>query len=143
MSDFISRTVVRVPRGTLLARYMKLFLSFFISGCLHVVADLVLGVPPGESGALHFFVFTALAILIEDGVQELWQRVFGTASSGWRIYFGYVWAMSFMIWTVPTWAYAAARWVRPQEDVLLPFSITKIGKSVLNECNYKGDLFVE
>ena len=95
-----------------------------------MVADLILGIPKYESGALQFFVITALAIMLEDGIQELTKRACGTTSSSWRITVGYVWVICFMVWLVPTWAYPAARWVRPRQDVILPFSLIEIATAL-------------
>ncbi len=106
-------------------------MSFAISGLLHEVADVVLGVPQQESAALQFFVITALAIMVEDGVQELTKRALGTSFSSLRINIGYLWVICFMVWLVPTWAYPAARWIRPRQDLLVPFSMIGIAKAML------------
>jgi hypothetical protein len=97
--------------------------SFYISGSLHLSADLVLGVPLWESGSLKFFTTQALAIV----VQEVSIRASGgDRNSLWRRRMGFIWVIAFMYWSSPAWSYPAAHVVRPQKDVILPFSI--IGK---------------
>ena len=100
---------------------------------LHYAADLAIGVPIEESGAVQFFTVHAIAIMFEDGVQAVMVRLFGKHYSCSRRFTGYVWVMLFMIWTTPTWAYPAARVVRHGQDVLLPFSLIKYVLSVLLE----------
>lgn len=124
VSEFLVHTVLHIPKGTLLARYCKLIICFYISGALHVPADLSLGIAAQESNAIAFFTTTALVIMCEDGVQYLFHRVARGVHSNWPRYFGYIWVCCYMYWMTPSWAYPAARVVQP-EDQLVSFSIIK------------------
>ncbi|KAI1065247.1 hypothetical protein LB507_001309 [Fusarium sp. FIESC RH6] len=120
ISDFLVHRMLHMPRGSVIARYCKLFISFFISGALHYPADRALGISVQESNAIPYFVITALAIMCEDGVQHI--------AKGWggkrRQYLGYFWVAFYMYWMTPSWGYPAARVVRPQ-DQLVSFSLIR------------------
>lgn len=96
---------------------------FFISGILHHLSDLSLGVAATESGAVPFFVFQALGIMIEDAVQEV--------AKGWPIsqrvrkVVGYVWVFAFLGWVTPIWFYPVLR-LGTEAQQLVPFSIAKM-----------------
>ena len=123
ISEFVTLSVLGICEGTLVARYVKMMICFWISGMLHFSADLVLGVPFIESGSVRFFMAQALAIMAEDTVQEVTVRFGGSRKSLWRRKFGFIWVTAFLYWSSPTWSYPAARAVRPQQDIFLPFSI--------------------
>ena len=120
ISDFLTHRILHMPRGSVIARYCKLSISFFISGALHYPADRALGISVQESNTIPYFVITALAIMFEDSVQHI--------SKGWggkrRQYLGYFWVVLYMYWMTPSWGYPAARVVRPQ-DQLVSFSLIK------------------
>lgn len=114
ISDFLVHSLLHMPRGTLIARYCKLIISFFISGALHYPADRALGISVQESNAITYFLVTALAIMCEDGVQHISKGLGGNK----RKYFGYVWVVAYMYWMTPSWGYPAARVVRPQDQMV-------------------------
>lgn len=132
-AQFFVHDVLRLPPNTLIARYTKIFTTFFISGVLHLSGDIAVGIPLGESGSIRFFCMQALVIILEDSVQALYHRFFtkqvGTKSSRWgnlSKLIGYFWLWGFLIWSTPVWAYPAMRRNRGSADhVLLPFSIMK------------------
>lgn len=118
ISDFLVHGLLHMPRGTLIARYCKLIISFFISGALHYPADRALGISVQESNAITYFLVTALAIMCEDGVQHISKGLGGNK----RKYFGYIWVVAYMYWMTPSWGYPAARVVRPQ-DKMVSYSV--------------------
>ncbi|KAM7198354.1 acetyltransferase pyr8 [Rhypophila sp. PSN 637] len=131
ISDLIAHRVLHIPRKSLAARYIRLFISFGISGAIHHSADLVLGVPGPESQALVYFITTAAAITFEDSVQHISPKVIGVeAHEEWRKYIGYLWVCGYMYWTTPAWAYPAARVVRPSVDVLTPARWSVVGSII-------------
>ena len=101
------------------------------------MTDTLIGIPLAESGAVPFFATQALAIVLEDGVQEIWRRRTrkrGRTSSsnggreeegggGWERVVGYVWVFGFAVWSTPGWSYPAARWARPEKDSMLPVRV--------------------
>ncbi|CAG1996730.1 unnamed protein product [Fusarium graminearum] len=120
ISDFLVHGLLHMPRGTLIARYCKLIISFFISGALHYPADRALGISVQESNAITYFLVTALAIMCEDGVQHISKGLGGNK----RKYFGYIWVVAYMYWMTPSWGYPAARVVRPQ-DKMVSYSVIR------------------
>lgn len=116
---------LHLPRGTLTARYANLLISFFISGLIHLGADLGARVPWRESGALRFYCMQAFGIMFEDGVQFLYNKTTGKRKqSGWfERGFGYVWVAAWLIWTTPEFVYPQVRASRPGVDTLLPFRL--------------------
>jgi hypothetical protein len=125
ISDFLIHGLLHMPRGTLIARYCKLIISFCISGALHYPADRALGISVQESNAVTYFLVTALAIMCEDGVQHISKGLGGKK----RKYFGCVWVIAYMYWMTPSWGYPAARVVRPQ-DQLVSYSVIGNFKTV-------------
>ncbi|KAK2678416.1 Wax synthase domain [Fusarium oxysporum f. sp. vasinfectum] len=119
LSDFLVHGILHVPKG-LVARYCKLIVCFFISGALHFPADRALGISAKETNVINHFLTTALVIMCEDGVQHAFRGVRGI----WSRRFGYVWAICYMYLMTPSWAYPAARVVKPG-DQLVPFSVIK------------------
>lgn len=114
----IADDVLCLRRGTLVSRYTRLFLAFFISGALHHVMDLVPGLPHHEFVSVVFFSLQALGIMVEDAVQA--------ATKNWGIphkvksVIGFVWLWAFLWWTTPRWLYETMR--NPLTGHPLPFS---------------------
>jgi Membrane bound O-acyl transferase family len=124
-ASFLASDVLRVRRGTLIARYLTLFLTFFVSGLLHLVADLTRGISWQASGALSFFCTHAGGIMLEDAVQAVLPV---SAAHGWsskcRRAVGYVWVLAFLVWSTPMWQYPSLSVdTGLPEDGLLPFSV--------------------
>lgn len=103
----------------ILARYTRLFVAFFISGLIHHASDLAMGIPASEAGALRFFVLQPIGIMLEDAAQS-------TIGIGVHPYlrrlFGYMWVVSFLVWTTPTWFYPQQR-MGLDAASLLPFHV--------------------
>ncbi|KAF5989249.1 TRI7-trichothecene biosynthesis [Fusarium coicis] len=119
LSDFLVHGILHMPKG-LVSRYCKLIVCFFISGALHFPADRALGISAKETNVINYFVTTALVIMCEDGVQHILRGVQGT----WSKWFGYLWVTLYMYLMTPSWAYPAARVVKPG-DQLVSFSVIR------------------
>ncbi|KAI1030111.1 hypothetical protein LB504_010515 [Fusarium proliferatum] len=119
ISDFLVHGILHMPNG-LVSRYCKLIVCFFISGALHFPADRALGISAKETNVIDYFLTTALVIMCEDGVQHVFRGMQGT----WSRRFGYIWVICYMYLMTPSWAYPAARVVKP-EDQLVSFSVIK------------------
>ncbi|KAF4340710.1 TRI7-trichothecene biosynthesis [Fusarium beomiforme] len=119
LSEFLVHGILRMPKG-LLARYCKLIACFFVSGALHFPADRALGISAGESNVVTYFITTALVIMFEDAVQHVFRNTRGQ----WPRRVGYSWVVFYMYVMTPSWAYPAARVVKPG-DQLVPFSFIK------------------
>lgn len=92
-------------------------LAFFISGLIHLLTDIGLGVPRRESGAILFFCLQPLGIMLEEAVQSI---VPGQLPVSVRKVAGYIWVMAFMSWSVPVWLYPHLRLGMNAAD-MLPF----------------------
>ncbi len=56
--------------------------------------------------------------MLEDGVQELYRRVFGDQQSAVCRAVGYVWVLAFLSWSSPVWVYPVVRTMK-REDMML------------------------
>ncbi|KAK0189776.1 membrane bound O-acyl transferase family-domain-containing protein [Armillaria mellea] len=98
------RLVARLslPKGSILASYLRLYIAFFVSGWVHHSSDyMVLGY---HGGALKFFMSQALCITVESAVLALARRL-GFASGPnifWRIV-GYVWVQTWFAMCLPVY----------------------------------------
>src|SRR5689334_7751669 len=101
--------LLALPSKSLSTRYFKLHAIFLLSGIFHLVADRSLGVSTGESGSLWFFQINAVAIMVEDGLQELCRR--SQILDKWPIVpcLGYLWVALFLVAVTPRWSYPQAR----------------------------------
>jgi len=128
---FLVHDVLKIPQSTLVARYSKILATFFISGLLHLSADVAMGIALGESGSIRFFCTQALGIFLEDGVQALYHHIVpkehrSSRQGSLAKMVGYAWLAMFLVWSTPIWAYPAIRRNRGEaKDILLPFSIMK------------------
>lgn len=122
---FATYNVLRLSKGTLIARYTLVFFIFFISGCWHILTDLGSNLPPSQSGALRFFCTQALGIMLEDGAQEFYRRLASKRQSLkadiLRKCVGYVWVLAFLSWSTACWQYPAIR-IAKREDTVLGWS---------------------
>ncbi|KAF4554064.1 MBOAT-like protein 5 [Elsinoe fawcettii] len=123
MGGFLT-TTIGLRKGSLASRYVQLFLTFYVSGLLHIVADLARGISWKDSGAISFFCTQAFGIMAEDAVQALLAR--GATQKEGRVgrkVFGYIWTALFLIWSTPMWQYPSLSVDSgTPEDALLPFS---------------------
>lgn len=125
-ANFVCFSVLRLQRGTILARYAFLIGTFSVSGLLHQFADVAAGVPWSEAGAFQFFVMQAMGIIVEDSVQGIFRWIYGTKRTveqprGWKPAIGYVWVLAWLVWTTPVWMYPTALCSTGQG--ILPFSL--------------------
>ena len=70
----MTHTILRIPSGTILARYANIFFAFSVSVAMHVVAGSGGAVSMAESSALRFFCVQAVGILLEDTAQALHRK---------------------------------------------------------------------
>ena len=127
LGSFLASDLLRVRKGTLIARYLTLFLTFLVSGLLHLVADLTRGISWQASGAISFFCTHAAGIMLEDAVHALLPPAAGHGwSSRCRKAIGYVFVLAFLLWSTPMWQYPSLSVdTGLPEDALLPFSVVR------------------
>ena len=126
-AEYATHTLLHIPKGTLVARYTKIFFAFYVSGTMHLIADSGGAVTISESGALRCFCTQALGIMIEDAVQELYRRSGGDQKSCLPKAVGYIWVVLFLSWSSPVWVYPVARTMK-RDDMML--SIYALGPLV-------------
>jgi hypothetical protein len=107
---------------------MNVFVVFFCSGGLHLILDIVQGIPAKESGALLFFLTAPLGLMIEDGIKALW-KYFSKSNRPnkkipkplWQRALGLTWSMAWLGVTSTGFFYPQV--VRPENQALVPFSM--------------------
>ncbi|KAL5341653.1 membrane bound O-acyl transferase family-domain-containing protein [Aspergillus crustosus] len=123
-ANFFADSILSLPRGTLLSRYMRIFGAFFLSGLLHQVLDCALGLPFAKAGAIAFFSVQAAGIVVEDAVEALSQTLPFFRNNAWvRRTVGYLWVAGFLVWSTPIWMYPAVR-LQLDPTQLFPFHLT-------------------
>ncbi|VUC37414.1 unnamed protein product [Clonostachys rosea] len=123
-----------LPRHSLVARYTRLFIAFFISGAIHYRADQLMGVPHSENGAIFFFMLHALVIMMEDSIAPAVSAVLPLSV---RRVLGLFWVLIFFVWSTPAWSYANTR-VGNDAVSLLPVRL--IGPRVAQYLNATRDI---
>ncbi|OCL14899.1 toxin biosynthesis protein [Glonium stellatum] len=122
---------LRIPRGTNLSSYTKLYLSFFISGAFHALSQLQMPCPINISvsdrttGFFLFFVWQAAFITFEDFVQWLVRKTawgpLKKEGGVLRVWIGYLWVIVALWMTIPLVGDTFLR-MRMGIESLLPFS---------------------
>ncbi|KAI3211286.1 hypothetical protein CBS147311_922 [Penicillium roqueforti] len=125
VSAFITRDILGLTRRSLIARYMNVLIVFSCSGGLHLVLDIVQGIPAQESGAMLFFITAPLGLMIEDSVKALWKSFCGPsqkiAKPLWQRALGLTWSMAWL--GVTSTGFFYPQMLRPQNQALVPFSV--------------------
>jgi hypothetical protein len=107
--------VLRLPKPSLLERYTNIFVVFTLSGFLHVVFDVVCGKEDSKIGTMLFFQSFAFGIMVEDGVQAIWQRLTGEKFRSnsnpalWKKTVGHLWVVTFLVMVSPWFTYPITR----------------------------------
>ncbi|KAI8724133.1 MBOAT-2 domain-containing protein [Fusarium sp. LHS14.1] len=134
LSNYICRDLLGLPRPSFIERYLNILIVFIASGAMHLTIDLFSYKPPSKAPTLAFFGSMALAIMLEDGVQDLCRRITGVDTRKkdvkvplWHRLVGYVWVTTWMTLTAP-WYLAHAAQLPAETKWLVPFSlVSQIG----------------
>ncbi|KAL7930852.1 hypothetical protein V8C35DRAFT_311526 [Trichoderma chlorosporum] len=113
-----------MPRGSLVSRYSRLFLAFFLSATLHHQAE------RSETGQLIFFSCQALGIMLEDAVHELYSHSPIQLPRFFERALGYVWVLVWLVLLVPYWSYSTMRVI---DDPVRDRATFEIFKKILSE----------
>ncbi|KAL6700283.1 hypothetical protein J3F84DRAFT_357669 [Trichoderma pleuroticola] len=121
-ADWIIDSVL--PRGSLISRYSRLALAFFLSALLHHQAE------RSETGQLIFFSSQAFGIMLEDTVYKLYS--FSPIQLPRRIEhaLGYLWVLVWLVCLVPYWSYSTMRVI---DDPVRDQATFEIFKKILSK----------
>ena len=138
-ADFLTYDILRLPEGTLLARYVRIFATFFISGTIHRSVDRTAGIDPASNTAMTLFLMQAVGITAEDFAQwafRVWklgrwptkedrlghEKGSLEGPTLWQKVLGYLWVGVWLIWTTPSWSYQN---IRNDPGQLFPLSFVE------------------
>ena len=128
VSGFVTGDFLGLSRNSSIQRYTNVFVVFLFSGGLHVVLDVVQGIPAQESGAMLFFATAPLGLMIEDGIKSMWKHVSGSKDQSckgpkplWQRILGFLWSMAWLGVTSTGFFYPQV--IRPQNQALVPISV--------------------
>lgn len=76
-SHFLTYSVFGLRKGSLVARYMNIWLTFVVSGLMHVAEEFGTGVALQQSGSMQFFCTEACGIMFEDAFQAIFHYAAG------------------------------------------------------------------
>ncbi|KAF3395269.1 Acetyltransferase pyr8 [Talaromyces pinophilus] len=127
--EFVAHKVLRLSSKGILQRYIKIVLSFYLSGVTHAIADIASNLSWAEQLTVEFFVLQAVGIIIEDTVQAGWRFLNGQTRTGrqnpprlWIRFVGGLWVALFLIWSTPRWVYPGASKAGPETRSIVPYS---------------------
>ena len=121
---YTTYSLLGLRKGGICARYACIFLTFGISGLLHIIEEYGGGVPLNQSGSMRFYCAQALGILLEDTVQAIFLSWAGHQHWRWTRAIGYVWVVLWIGWQSPAWFYPKLQNNTGSErDQILPFSV--------------------
>jgi hypothetical protein len=64
LSKFILSDMYKLDMSSSAVRYLRLVMVFFFSGLMHLLIDIVSGIPLQDSGALKFFLVQIFGIFV-------------------------------------------------------------------------------
>lgn len=124
ISDVVSTDILHIQKGTLLSRYIRLYICFFLSGIIHVAGSLTNGVSFRDDGSVRFFTMSAFGIMFEDAVQALYYKAGGKPSRFAKT-IGVVWTLLFFAWVIPVYTWPVGR-AMTRADTVVPYSVVKL-----------------
>ncbi|KAL6235275.1 hypothetical protein BDW75DRAFT_230456 [Aspergillus navahoensis] len=116
ISSFACRDILRLPRPSLVERYMNIALVFVISSSLHLAIDGRAGIMLPQTGALRCFLIQPVGIMLEDGVRAIHQRLCGGNSSKWTRMARYIWVWTFLTLLAPLYNFPLFRYQDPARN---------------------------
>ncbi|KAH8695275.1 membrane bound O-acyl transferase family-domain-containing protein [Talaromyces proteolyticus] len=118
-------TSLSIPRQSNLYRVTSLLIVFAISGCIHQLSDLAIGIPQFEANGFYFFMLQPLAIVFEDAFESLYFRYFRREGGiygrlrTWEYVICFLWVVLYFTVLAPIWFWPAVRHTDPTRDSFL------------------------
>lgn len=125
---YITYSVLGLSRGTTIARYLHLLLTFVTSAVIHLFAEeYPWGIDWDRSGTTRFFVTQAFGILLEDLVQTAfaWGGSQEPHTHWWSKAVGWVWVVLFVFWSSPAHFYPRLQLLDTSNGGVPPISILR------------------
>lgn len=133
VSAWITQDVMHISRRSMLSRYAKISLFFFISGTLHLLLDTAWGIPWQQSGSLQCFMILAVGIGLEDAVRAVWRSMMGKSWTAPATLFeravGYLWVWLILVAVSPIFSFPMQR-LKDNPTYMMPFSVVKAIKGL-------------
>jgi hypothetical protein len=111
-ANFLTYDVLRLGKGTLVARYLSMFITFSISGLIHRLVDNLAGVPDAENTTLNLFVVQTVGIILEDFAIWAYKQMYGEERAE-RVgkdlstkMLGWIWVAAFHVVATPPMSYS-------------------------------------
>ncbi|RGP67088.1 trichothecene-4-o [Fusarium sporotrichioides] len=130
ISSFICRDFLRLPRPSIVERYLNIAFVFLGSAVVHMAIDSFCWGPPMKTKlpTLAFFGSLVVGIIIEDTIQALCRRITGEKRRDgddgvpvWHKLVGYIWVSFWFMMTSPWYLYHNSR-LPPDDTWLVPVS---------------------
>ncbi|KAI9723913.1 MAG: hypothetical protein M1828_004032 [Chrysothrix sp. TS-e1954] len=130
----IAHNVLQLPKTGFIQRYAKIFLTFIVSGLMHMVIYSAVNQCISDAIGFRFFLMQPCGIVVEDAVQGIWRQLQSTGGGlnsrkaeqipRWHRLVGYTWIVLFLTWTTPSWVYPVILQTIEVEHIpFLPFSV--------------------
>ncbi|KAF2464157.1 uncharacterized protein BDR25DRAFT_98668 [Lindgomyces ingoldianus] len=115
---------LNLPRGTVVARYLRILVAFLSSGVMHMLDDIASGITLENSGAMSFFLVQVLGLVAEDIVIRAYGSSTARMPRAAERSVGFLWVSIFLTWSVPAYMYPMM-WRTNQglNDSTIPYSL--------------------
>ncbi|KAL2870121.1 wax synthase family protein [Aspergillus lucknowensis] len=106
-ATFLASCTLGIDPTSAAAHWVRVALTFAVSGVVHSLLDIGFGVPLSKTGGVYFYSLQILGFVIESVVGSMYRRVGGRF--GLRLNpavergVGYVWVAAFLLWSTPVW----------------------------------------
>ncbi|PKX90203.1 acetyltransferase spyB [Aspergillus novofumigatus IBT 16806] len=144
-SNYLARELMALPRPSLLERYTNIFFVFLVSGVMHVMSDLFMGISMSQSTSLVFFC--SMADSHRPGRASTVDSD-GCAVPCWRKLVGFIWVCIWLTLTTPVWLYSLQT-IKEKSSFLVNIPelvgartaiAMTVGGGLLVKCIFRGEL---
>ncbi|KAF8639109.1 hypothetical protein AX17_001724 [Amanita inopinata Kibby_2008] len=97
---FLAYRVFRLKKGSTASFLVQVYITFLLSGLVHLAGDYALVGRLSSCRGLHFFLSQAVAITVESVVLSAAQKLSISYPCRWL---GYLWVLAWFTYTLPQW----------------------------------------